>query len=82
MSSQWLLYSYLTAAAAALVLLYVFRARSWYWHAISLLLGLSAGWVPPPTGVGGDLFYLIAGTACVFFLLWGVGGPFFRRKYL
>jgi hypothetical protein len=79
MPAQWLFYSYLMAVVAALLLLVIFRARSWYWHFFSVLLGLTAGLASPPSGRGGDLFYLIAGTACVFFCLWGIGGPFFRR---
>lgn len=79
MPAQWLLYSHMMAAAVALLLLVVFRACRWYWHALSVLAGLTAGLMPPPSGSGGDLFYLTAGTACVFFLLWGLGGPFFPR---
>lgn len=80
MSPQWILASYLIAAGLALLLLLVLRARRWYWHAISALLGLTAGLAPPPGGSGGDLFYLVAGTACVFLLLWGLGGLLFSRR--
>ncbi len=79
MPAQWLLYSYLMAAATAPLLLALYRARRWYWHTLSVLAGLAVGLTPPPSGSGGDLFYLVAGTACVFLVLWGLGGPFFPR---
>ena len=80
MPSNWCLYSYLLAGVAALFLLVLFRAQRWYLHAISVLVGLLAGVVPPFGGAGGDRFYLVAGITCVFLLTWGLGGPFFSRQ--
>jgi len=79
MPSQLVFYSYLLAAGAAVLLLFLFRSRRWYWHALSFLLGLIAGLLPPPPGNGSDVFYVSTGTACVFFTALGVGGPFFQR---
>lgn len=80
MPSQWIFYSYMLAVGAAVLLLLLFRSRRWYWHALSFLLGLVAGLIPPPSGYGGDVFYLLAGTACLFFTVLGLGGLFFRRS--
>lgn len=80
MPAQVLLYAYLVAAIAALVLLVVFRARRWYWHVLSLAIGLAAGLYPPPGKGGGNLFYLVAGVVCVFCVFWSLGAPFFPRR--
>ncbi len=78
LSTQWLLFSYAVAGLAAILLLLVAGARRWYWHGIGLLIGLVAGLLPPFGGPGGNLFYLVTGTLCVFFLIWGAGGPVLR----
>lgn len=80
MPAQVLLYSYLAAAIAAIVLLVVFRARRWYWHIISLAIGLAVGLYPPPGKGGSNLFYLATGVVCVFCIFWGLGAPFFPRR--
>jgi hypothetical protein len=84
MAAQWILFSYLMAALAALLVLFAFGPVAWYFHVIGILAGLLAGLVPPPSGNGGDLFYIVTGTACVFLLLWGIGGilylPLHRKR--
>jgi hypothetical protein len=80
MPAQYLLYAYLTAAAVAVLLVAVFRRCRWYWHILSVLLGLAIGLPPPPPPGGNDLFYLTFGAACVFFVSWGTGGFFFPRR--
>jgi hypothetical protein len=71
--------AYLAAAFAALALLYLFGRKAWYLHALSLLIGLLAGLMAPPWG-GGELFYLVAGSVCVFGCLWGLGGLLLPRR--
>jgi hypothetical protein len=78
MAAQWTLFSYLLAALAALLVLFAFGPVAWYFHVIGFLAGLLAGLMPPPSGNGSDLFYIITGTACVFLLLWGAGGILYR----
>jgi hypothetical protein len=79
MSSAWVFAVYGTAAVLALLLLYLFRARSWYWHMISVLLAIVVGLIPPPDSLRGPQADLIVGGAFVFLFLWGIGAPFFRK---
>src|SRR5579872_4095648 len=48
MSPYIVMLSYGGAAALAIVLLYLFESRTWYWHALSLTLAFVIGYVPTP----------------------------------
>jgi hypothetical protein len=67
------------SAALALLLLYVFRARSWYWHVMSILLALVLGLIPPPEGWQSQRIDLVVGSVFVFLFLWGICAPVFRK---
>jgi len=79
MSSVWVMLVYGCAAGGALLLLYFFRARSWYWHVMSIAAAVAFGVTPPPEGWGGPRFDLAVGSTFVFFFLWGAAAPLFRR---
>jgi hypothetical protein len=78
MSSGLTLYLYLIAALAGAVVLFLFRPKSWYLHAIGVALGAMAG-LMPPIGDDPETFYLVAGCAFFFFVVWGLCGLVFRR---
>jgi len=80
MSNLWVFGTYAGAVILALLLLYVFRARAWYWHAISLLLAMVVGLMPPPEQLQGKQGDLIVGGTFVFLLLWAIAAPFFRKR--
>ena len=69
----------------ALAVLHWQRAKAWYWHILSLALAVGIALVPDPRGRlpvaanwDENIFYLAMGFICVFLLVWGAGGPFFR----
>jgi hypothetical protein len=71
---------YGAAALIALALLYFVRARSWYWHVLSVLAALAVGLVPIPPKYNTTQGTLVVGSFFVFLLLWGVAAPFFRKR--
>lgn len=80
MSTTWVVLTYGSAAALALLLLLLFHARSWYWHVLSVLVALVIGLIPIPPKYNNPESTLVIGFVFVFFLLWGVAAPFFRRR--
>jgi hypothetical protein len=79
MSILWVFMVYGCAAALAFVLLYFARAKSWYWHVISVLLALVIGLVPIPPRFNNSQTTLVIGFFFTFLMLWGVAAPFFRK---
>ena len=73
-----ILYCYIAAAALAMLLVLLWPAK-WHRHVAAALLGLGVGLIPPPAGIGGNLYFLIVGVVSVFLLVWGFGGLLFRR---
>ena len=74
--------AYLGAAALAFLLLYFFHAH-WYWHVISVIAGLSIGFVPPHLipvpmawGVTRDI---TIGCVFIFLMVWGLCAPLFHH---
>lgn len=78
--SIWALLCFGAAACVALLLLFVFRAKSWYWHILSVVLALVVGLIPIPARLNTKEGSMIIGSAFTFLLLWGVAAPFFRRS--
>lgn len=77
-------FAYTVTVLLACGLLYVFGARSWYWHALSVAAGLILGAIPMSV-FGATLtpvFDLALGNVIVFLLTWGVAAPFFRHHHL
>ncbi|MBL8233726.1 MAG: hypothetical protein JNL98_34835 [Bryobacterales bacterium] len=81
MSLTWVLLAYGLAFVLALTLLYALRSLPWYWHAISVLIALFVGLMPPLEGWTGQRYDLLAGALFVFFLIWGVGSPLLKLHF-
>lgn len=62
------------AMALAIVLLYSFESRAWYWHVLSLLLAFVLGYMPAPQGFDSPVMVVFTGSVIVFLLFWGLGG--------
>jgi len=81
----WVVLIFGSAAVLAILLLYFFRAKAWYWHVLSVVLAVVIGkipigsmpipqeWMDKPASFG-------IGFIFVFLTLWGIGAPFFRPK--
>ncbi|HZT28532.1 MAG TPA: hypothetical protein VFA33_01520 [Bryobacteraceae bacterium] len=74
MSTIWVVLSYGISLGLAVLLLYVFHARSWYWHMLSVMCALGLGLMPPPANWQGPTYDLSLGSLFVFLLVWGIGG--------
>jgi len=74
MSPYIVMLAYGCAAALAILLLYAYESRAWYWHAVSLALAFVIGYVPTPQGFDNPAIVAITGFAIIFLLFWGLGG--------
>jgi len=68
---------YGSAAFLALLLLYLFRARAWYWHVLSVLVALAIGLTPIPAALRSPSTDLAVGSVVLFLVLWGICAPAF-----
>lgn len=75
--SLWATLAYAGAAAIAVLLLFAFHSRSWYWHIASLVIATLVACVPYPQP-GTPVVDLIVGSVILFLLIWGLGGLVFR----
>ena len=73
--------TYMAAMAIPAWLLYYFGSESWYWHALATFAGLSLGFIPMPAVFSKPGYDLVMGFACVFLMVWGVGGLFMIRPH-
>ncbi len=80
MSGSWTLGAYLASALLALAILWIFRAKAWYWHIMALLIALVVGLVPPPAEWQGPRTDLVVGSVFFFLFIWAVAAPCFRKK--
>ena len=81
MSGSIVVLTYGMAAALALLLLYLFRAKRWYWHVASLLVALGLGAMTPPESLVSQRYDLAIGGIFFFLCLWGMAGMFFPRAH-
>jgi hypothetical protein len=81
MNPAWVFLVYGFSLSAALLVLFFFRAQSWYWHVISICLGFGVGMLKPPPDLAGPAFDLLIGFFLVFFIAWGAAAPFFRGQH-
>lgn len=70
--------AYGAAAMLALLALYLFHARHWYWHLASVCVALVIGFTPIPPGWDAPRTDLAIGMLLVFLLFWGLLAPLFR----
>ncbi len=78
MSPFWVILVYGSSLVAALLLLYFFHAKSWYWHVLSVALALALGLMPMRGDLSNPQSDLLMGFFFVLLLIWGVAAPFFR----
>ena len=81
MNAKIVFATYATSMGLALILLVIFHARPWYIHAVSVLLALGIGIVPPPAGWGGPAYDLSVGALFVFLFTYGAAAPLFRTHH-
>jgi len=70
---------YGSVIVVALAVLHFFRARRWYWHALSVLLALVIGLMPMPAGWNTPAHELSIGSVFLFLFVWGACAPLFPR---
>lgn len=81
MSGTIVALTYSTAALLALVLLYFFHAKRWYWHLMAVAAALMIGVMTPPEGWASQRYDLAIGAIFFFLCLWGIAGMFFRHTH-
>jgi len=85
MKFAWPLVVFGSAFILALALLYFGRAKAWYLHVLSALVGAGIALVPRPSMPfpshwDENAVYLTIGFFVVFLLFWGLAAPFFRSR--
>jgi hypothetical protein len=78
MSAAWVVLTYGASVILALLLLYFFHARSWYWHVLSAGVAVTLGLIPMPARYAGPSSDLFIGFLFLLLLVWGVAAPLFR----
>ncbi len=81
MSALLVLVVYGASLALALFLLYEFHARSWYWHAFSVLIAITLGLIPTSPEFKTPVTDLVMGAVFTFLMIWGVAAPLFRSPH-
>ena len=75
---------YGAVAVLALVLLYCFHVK-WYWHALSVIVALLIGMMPPDMipvpAAWGATRDIIVGSLFTFLMIWGLAAPLFRQHH-
>jgi hypothetical protein len=72
--SIWAILLYAAIFAAALYLLYHFKAQAWYWHGLSIAAALGIGLMPAPVGWQGPTYDVLFGSVFLLLFIWGLGG--------
>jgi hypothetical protein len=78
MAPVWVVLTYGSSVILALLLLYLFHSRSWYWHASSVGLAIVIGLTPVPAGWQAPTTDLLIGSVFLLLLVWGLAAPLFR----
>jgi hypothetical protein len=80
MSPLWVVLVYGSSVLLAVLLLYFFHSRSWYWHIVSAALAIALGLIPLPAEWAGPKTDLLVGFLFLLLLVWGLAAPLFRLK--
>ena len=80
MSTTLVFAAYGGAALLALILLFLMRAKAWYWHVLSVIVALVIGLIPIPPQFNTPRITLLIGAIFIFLFLWGIAAPGFRRR--
>ena len=71
---------YGSSLVLAVVLLYFFRMRHWYWHVLSILVAIVIGLIPTPGALQGSNGDLGVGGVVALLFLWGILAPLFPKR--
>jgi hypothetical protein len=71
---------YGSALLLALVLLWHFGAKHWYWHVLSVAAALAIGFVPVPSLLNTPQGTLCVGWVFTLLLIWGIAAPAFEWR--
>ena len=77
MSSSLVALCYGSALLLALILLWRFGVKSWYWHVLSLAAAVAVGLTPLPQSLNTPQGTLGVGWVFVFLVVWAVAAPVF-----
>ena len=72
--------AYGTSVAVAFACLYVFRAKAWYLHALSVAAAFGLGVTPLPASWHTPRHDVIVGSIFLLLFVWGAAAPFFRGR--
>jgi uncharacterized membrane protein YczE len=79
--SIWVMIAFGCACLLALILLFLKGPSRWYWHILSVLVGLGVGlWKPLPAKLNTPQGSMIIGIVFTFLMVWGVAAPLFRGR--
>jgi hypothetical protein len=78
--SIWVMIAFGCACLLALILLFLKGPSRWYWHILSVLLGLGVGLTPVPAKLNTPQGSMIIGSVFTFLVVWGVAAPLFRGR--
>ena len=81
MNPIWVALTYGSAVMIAVLALYFFHARHWYWHALAIGIAVAIGIVKFPEQWAGPALDLTVGFFFVLFAVWGFGAPLFRKSH-
>ena len=77
MSSTLVALCYGSALLVALVLLWRFGAKSWYWHLLSVVAAFAVGLTPLPPSLNTPEGTLAVGWLFILLSVWGIAAPAF-----
>ncbi|MCW5980700.1 MAG: hypothetical protein KIT09_21650 [Bryobacteraceae bacterium] len=78
---SWMVFAaYGGSVFLALLLLYLFRRKTWYWHILALVAAFVIGLTPPPESIRGSRTDVVIGSIFFFLFFWGVCAPLFGRR--
>ena len=77
MSSTLVALCYGSALLVALVLLWRFGAKSWYWHLLSVVAAFAVGLTPLPASLNTPEGTLAVGWLFILLSVWGIAAPAF-----